>query len=83
MKRETASPLIACPTCNGRGKTPLVPHLRKVYGFVNNTTAVEVYQQLIEKPRTVTAINNALEHLRSLKLVKRRWDSGEWRYSKV
>lgn len=82
MKRETSSPTIPCPSCKGRGFVKLSPRLSKVLKAVvaGHGVAREVVSAMGYNG-SVTAINNALEELRALKLVSRKRGEGKtWVY---
>ena len=73
----------ACPRCLGKGRLKITARLNTIHNRLSKrgpSTATELHRAYKFKVG-VTAINNALEVLRAVGLVK-RWQSGprQWTY---
>lgn len=74
---------IRCPACNGNGKTPLKPKLKRCFDAINrlgNPSVPEIFKELHE-PVDHTAINQRVRRLVGFRLVKRTNKQHPPRYS--
>ena len=77
-------PTVPCLRCFGQGKIPLNDDLLAVLGAVRAgaQTAAQVHAAIKSK-QVVTVINNRLETLRRLGLVRRRPSRNGWNYRAI
>lgn len=72
--------VMTCPKC-GEGSVPLPESLQETLNEVRRTPGFTAQEMLDRFPGIgVTAINNRLEDLRRIGLVRRQRDSHSWRY---
>ena len=86
MKPKPA-PTRPCPTCEGKGTTPIPDPLQQVLSILrlhgaDGMTASEVWANSSDKIG-ITAVNNRFEALRELELVERLRDGKAWRYKLI
>lgn len=80
--KRVVKPLVVCHHCQGRGKIPMSEELWEALHHVRHfksATAQDVANALAWNGH-VTAMNNRLEDLMNLGLLKRRKDGRQWRY---
>lgn len=78
-------PTIECPTCSGTGRAPLPEAIQETLDILpkrGQFTAADI-QPKVPGTVTVNAINNRLEYLRDLGILKRERNGKFWNYSRV
>lgn len=76
------NPLVKCSRCNGAGKVPLSESLRKTLDAVKQlgeATATEIHS-VLKLESGITSVNNQLEDLRAIGMLKRKRDGKVWKY---
>lgn len=76
-------PLVGCPCCSGKGRVPLSDELWQTLKRVRESINPCITDQLVERGITRNAINNRLDDLESLGLVKCTGKHGKWRIWKA
>lgn len=82
---KNGTPTEQCSRCGGTGKTPLSDEMLTVYEAFTGAKeydAIALVKHLKWQGHP-TAINNRLEHLRSIGLLERRKSSKTWIYRKA
>ena len=75
-------PMVECHHCKGTGKLPLSEELSEVFEHVRyfKTSTAQDLANALAWNGSVTAMNNRLEDLMNLGLLKRFKDGRRWRY---
>lgn len=85
--RESCAPMtkIRCPKCEGKGRVPLPEWAQQILAlFVkNNVLRSDEILERIPDDITQNAINNRLERMRAMRLLKRAREGKWWRYSRA
>lgn len=78
-------PTMQCPTCEGTGRAPLPEALQETLNVMpkKGTFTAADLQSKIPSTVTVNAMNNRLESLRDLGMVKRERNGKFWNYSRI
>lgn len=73
---------IVCPHCKGVGKVNLPRRLRETLNYVEAgySTATEIQTEFL-RDIGITAVNNRLEDLRKLGIIKRHKQGKQWIYT--
>lgn len=77
-------PTIECPTCAGTGRAPMPEALQETLDVLpkrGTFTAADI-QTKIPSTVTINAVNNRLEALRELGMLKRERNGKFWNYSR-
>jgi len=79
---KVLTPEVACSKCAGRGHVPLSPELDEVFRLLIRKGSMSAGQlaRHVKAEVGITALNQRLERLRSLKLLNRFRRGHEWIY---
>lgn len=78
-------PTIQCPTCSGTGRAPLQEALQETLDVLprRGTFTAGAIHEKIPGTVTINAVNNRLEDLRALGILKRERNGRFWSYSRA
>lgn len=83
MAEISKRPTIPCPTCKGEARVPISDELMEVLLFIRRRTGADaqtVFDKLGAKI-SISGINNRLEYLREIGLLRRERRGRRWFYS--